>query len=90
MAHDGPSAVEVALIFRPEVILLDIGLPGMNGYEVARRLRKEPGFEQTVLIALTGYGQDEDRQKSKEAGFDHHLTKPVEPEALSSLINSHC
>jgi two-component system CheB/CheR fusion protein len=87
-AHDGPSALQLARAFRPQVTLLDIGLPGMNGYEVARKLRKQPGGRKTTLIALTGYGQEEDRRKSKEAGFDHHLTKPVDYDTLASLINS--
>ncbi len=87
-AHDGPSALELARAFRPQVTLLDIGLPGMSGYEVARRLRKQPGGRKTTLIALTGYGQEEDRRKSREAGFDHHLTKPVNYDTLASLINS--
>jgi PAS domain S-box-containing protein len=87
-AHDGPSALELARAFRPQVTLLDIGLPGMNGYEVARELRKQPGGRKRKLIALTGYGQEEDRRKSREAGFDHHLTKPVDYDALASLINS--
>jgi signal transduction histidine kinase len=87
-AHDGPSALELARAFRPQVTLLDIGLPGMNGYEVARKLRKQRGGRKTTLIAVTGYGQEEDRQKSTEAGFDHHLTKPVNYDTLASLINS--
>jgi signal transduction histidine kinase/ActR/RegA family two-component response regulator len=86
VAHDGPSALVLAEAFRPEVILLDIGLPGMDGYEVARRLRAMPGFEVVTLLALTGWGQEGDRQKSREAGFDHHLVKPVEPEAILELL----
>jgi len=87
-AHDGPSALELARAFRPQVTLLDIGLPGMSGYEVARELRKQPGGRKAKLIALTGYGQEEDQRKSREAGFDHHLTKPVDYDALASLIDS--
>jgi signal transduction histidine kinase len=87
-AHDGPSALELARAFRPQVTLLDLGLPGMSGYEVARELRKQPGGRKAKLIALTGYGQEEDRRKSREAGFDHHLTKPVDYDALASLIDS--
>ena len=68
--------------FRPEIVFLDIGLPGMDGYDVARRLRQEPALAGLLLVALTGYGQDEDRRRSREAGFDHHLVKPVEPDAL--------
>jgi signal transduction histidine kinase/ActR/RegA family two-component response regulator len=86
VAHDGPSALAVAQAFRPEVVLLDIGLPGMDGNEVARRLRGMPGFEAVTLLALTGWGQEEDRQRSLEAGFDHHLVKPVDPEAILELL----
>jgi CheY-like chemotaxis protein len=88
LAYDGPGAVELALAFKPQVALLDIGLPGMNGYELARQLRQRPGGREMALIALTGYGQAEDRRKSREAGFDHHLTKPVNYDLLVSLINS--
>jgi len=86
-AHDGLEAVGAASVFRPEVAILDIGLPGLNGYDAARRIRKELGTRVT-LIAVTGWGQDEDRRRSKEAGFDHHLTKPVELDALQSLLAS--
>jgi CheY-like chemotaxis protein len=75
VAHDGPSALEAAERFLPEVVLLDIGLPGMDGHEVARRLRGRPRFEHTTLVALTGWGQESDRRRSQEAGFDHHLVK---------------
>jgi CheY-like chemotaxis protein len=84
-AYDGPSAIAEALAFRPEYILLDIDLPGMDGYEVAKRLRSE-GLRTTVTIAITGYGQEEDRRRSREAGFDHHLVKPLDFDALVSLI----
>jgi PAS domain S-box-containing protein len=77
--HDGPSALDAAHAYRPDVVVLDIGLPGMSGYEVAQRLREQPEFKRTPLVAVTGYGQDEDRRLSKEAGIDHHLTKPVDP-----------
>jgi two-component system CheB/CheR fusion protein len=86
LAHDGPSAVKIADSFRPEVVLLDIGLPGMDGYEVARRLREEAGLKDVFLVAVTGYGQDDDRRRSRESGFDHHLVKPVDPEALEQLL----
>ncbi|MGH7818834.1 MAG: response regulator [Candidatus Binatia bacterium] len=86
VAHDGPSALAAAAGRSPDVVFLDLGLPGMDGYEVARRLRSEPRFASTVLVALTGYGQDEDRRRSEEAGFDHHLVKPVEPQAIESLL----
>ena len=75
-AHDGPSALEAALDYRPNVVLLDIGLPGLNGFEVAKRLRQQPVLQNAVLVAMTGYGRESDRQRSQEAGFDHHLVKP--------------
>jgi PAS domain S-box-containing protein len=87
-AHDGLSALEVACAFRPQVVLCDIGMPGIDGHEVATRLRAQPEFKQTRIIALSGYGQEEDRRRSKEVGFDYHLTKPVEPEALEALLDS--
>jgi signal transduction histidine kinase len=86
VAHDGPSALALAEAFRPEAILLDIGLPGMDGYQVARALRAMPGFEDVILMALTGWGQEEDRQRSQEAGFDHHLVKPGDPETILELL----
>jgi PAS domain S-box-containing protein len=86
LAHTGPDALRAAEGYQPEVVLLDIGLPGMNGYEVAKHLRQEPQLTKTKLIAVTGYGQEEDRRRSKDAGFDHHLTKPVELDALHALL----
>jgi PAS domain S-box-containing protein len=77
-AHDGPNALEAALNYRPNVVLLDIGLPGLDGYEVAKRLRQQPVLQQVALVAMTGYGQESDRQRSQQAGFDHHLVKPVD------------
>ncbi len=77
VAYDGPQALEVAASHRPEVVLLDIGLPGMDGYVVAKELRQR-GLEKSLLVAVSGYGQEEDRRRSREAGFDHHLMKPVE------------
>ncbi len=88
VAHDGPSALEVATSYRPDLVFLDIGMPGMDGYEVARRLRKTPGLEKTVLAALTGWGQQEDRRRTAEAGFDHHLVKPPEPKVVEELLAS--
>jgi len=85
-SHDGLEAVESAADFRPDVILLDIGMPKLNGYEACRRIRKQPWSEKTVLIALTGWGQDDDRRRSHEAGFDHHLVKPVDPATLQKLL----
>jgi PAS domain S-box-containing protein len=85
-AHDGLEAVGVAREFRPEVAVLDIGLPKMNGYDVARKMRQEPWGNRVVLIAATGWGQEGDRQRAKEAGFDHHLVKPVDPRKLLRLL----
>jgi PAS domain S-box-containing protein len=87
-AHDGEAALDVARRFQPQVILCDIGLPGLNGYDVARQLRAQPEFRHTRLIAVSGYGQDQDRRRSRDAGFDHHLTKPVEPGALTALLGA--
>jgi CheY-like chemotaxis protein len=85
-ASDGLRGVEVALATQPEVALVDIGLPGIDGYEVARRVRaSEPG-KKVLLIALTGYDRPEDRRRSLEAGFDAHLVKPVDPDELTALI----
>ena len=89
VAHDGPSALRGAEEFRPEVVLLDIGMPGMDGYEVARRLRSRPESARALLVALTGWGQESDRQKSRQAGIDHHLVKPVEPEVIRQILAAH-
>ncbi|HEV3118762.1 MAG TPA: response regulator, partial [Gemmataceae bacterium] len=86
-AYDGQAALAAAAAFAPEAILLDIGLPGMDGYEVARRLREESSTRQIVLIAVTGYGGEEDERRSREAGFDFHLTKPVRLNMLDELLN---
>ncbi len=86
--HDGLAAVETAEGFRPELVLLDIGLPGMDGYAVASRLRAEGGCRDAVIIAVTGYGQEEDRRRSKDAGFDHHLVKPVDFNSLEALLSA--
>jgi PAS domain S-box-containing protein len=85
-AYNGPAALEVARTYQPEIVLLDIGMPGMDGYEMARRLRQEPGLENVLLVALTGYGQEEDRRRCQEAAIDHHLVKPADPEALQTLL----
>jgi PAS domain S-box-containing protein len=85
--HDGPNAVEAARGYRPKVVLLDIGLPGMDGYEVASMLRHDGCCDGAVFIAISGYGQDEDRRRSKEAGFDHHLVKPIDNNALLTLLS---
>ncbi|MEP7220982.1 MAG: ATP-binding protein, partial [Bacteroidota bacterium] len=85
-AHDGQDALNLGAAFLPDMILLDIGMPGMNGYEVARRIREEAWGRNVVLVAVTGWGQPEDRRRSSEAGFDHHLLKPVEPAMLAKLL----
>jgi PAS domain S-box-containing protein len=84
--HDGFSALDAAKAYHPDVIVLDIGLPGLSGYEVARRLRLDPEFAATPLVAVTGYGQDVDRSRSRTAGIDYHLTKPVDPATLQQLL----
>ena len=85
-AHDGESAVETAESFLPEVVLLDIGLPKLNGYEVAQRIREHAWGTSMFLIAVTGWGQEEDRQRSSEVGLNVHMVKPVEPAALEKLL----
>ncbi len=87
-AHDGPSALEAALDFRPNVVLLDIGLPRMNGFEVARKIRQQLVLKDVVLVAMTGYGQESDRRRSMDAGFDHHLVKPVDFHNLQQMLAS--
>lgn len=85
-AHDGESAVATAESFLPEVVLLDIGLPKLNGYEVAQRIREQSWGASMFLIAVTGWGQEEDRQRSSEVGLNVHMVKPVEPAALEKLL----
>jgi len=85
-AHDGTTALAIAEREQPQVVLLDIGLPGIDGYEVARRIRTQPGGENIALVAITGYGQAEDKQRAQEAGFALHLVKPIEPEALQRAL----
>jgi CheY-like chemotaxis protein len=87
-AHDGLSALKVAASFDPDTVFLDIGLPGMDGYEVALHLRELPRGAHLKLIAITGYGQDTDRRRSRDAGIDHHLVKPVAPETLRELLDT--
>ncbi len=87
-AHDGLEAVAAARQFHPDVVLLDIGLPKLNGYDACRRMREQPWGKTMVLVALTGWGQDDDRRKSKEAGFNHHMVKPVDYDALMKLLAS--
>ena len=86
VAFDAASGIEKARSFRPDVVLCDIGLPGMDGYGVARALRADPETRSAFLIALTGYGQEEDRRRALEAGFDAHLTKPADLDALRRLL----
>ena len=86
IAKNGKEALKIAAEFKPEVALLDLGMPGLSGFDVARRIREAPWGGGIGLVALTGWGQDEDRRKSAEAGFDHHLTKPIAPDAIESLI----
>jgi len=88
VAYDGPSALEAVRICRPSIVLLDIGMPGMDGNEVARRIRQDPECRDVLLIALTGWGQQDDRRRTREAGFDHHLVKPVDLGALQALLSS--
>jgi PAS domain S-box-containing protein len=86
--HDGPSTLTAAQDFLPDVVLLDIGLPGMDGFEVAKKMREQVTFKDVVLIAMTGYGQVSDRQRSKEAGFDHHLVKPPDFKKLQQILEA--
>jgi CheY-like chemotaxis protein len=86
LAHDGESALRAFAERRPDVALLDIGMPKANGYDVARQIRAEPGGHEVLLIAITGWAQDADKAQSRAAGFDHHLTKPIEPDMLIELL----
>ena len=87
-AHDGLQAVQVARELQPDLALLDIGMPKLNGYETCQRIREESGGRKVLMVALTGWGQDEDIRRSHLAGFDRHLVKPVEPAALEKLLGS--
>jgi len=86
LAFDGQTAIAAAEVFKPEALVLDIGLPGRNGYEVARIVRQLPGLADVVIIAATGYGQDVDREKGREAGFDHYFVKPIELDDLMRAL----
>ncbi len=86
VAYDGPEAIEAADAFRPEVGLLDIGLPRLSGYDIARHIRSTRG-ENVLLVAITGWGQEDDRRRAREAGFDHHFTKPADLERLMAVIS---
>jgi CheY-like chemotaxis protein len=88
IAHDGRQALQLAREVRPDVVFLDIGLPDVSGYEVARQLRALPAFEQTMLVALTGWGTEDDRNRTRAAGFDRHLTKPAEMSAVEELLRA--
>jgi DNA-binding response OmpR family regulator len=88
VAHDGLQAVELAERLRPGVIVLDIGLPRLNGYDACRRIRETAWGGEVVMIALTGWGQEEDRKRSKDAGFDYHIVKPVDHVELMCLLGS--
>jgi CheY-like chemotaxis protein len=87
-AHDGQAALRIALSFRPEFIFLDLGMPGLDGFAVAQRLRAEPGFDKVRIIAVTGYGTEQDRRRCLEGGFDQHYLKPVDPKFLESLLGN--
>jgi CheY-like chemotaxis protein len=86
VALDGPSALEAVHTFRPDVALVDLGLPVMNGFELAQRLKEDPRLRGMTLIAVTGYGQEMDRHRSRDAGFDGHLIKPVDVHVVDALI----
>lgn len=86
VAHSGIDALNAVESSRPDVVLLDIGLPGMDGYEVARRLRQTDANRELLLVAVTGYGQDEDRRRAHDAGFDYHLVKPLDIEQLEGIL----
>jgi len=88
IALDGPTAIDLAKSFHPEIAILDIGLPGMNGYEICAAMRKEAVLQNTIFVAHTGWGQKEHRERSKEAGFDYHLVKPVNFEALKNILST--
>ena len=88
VAFDGEEAVKAAAEFRPDIVLLDIGMPKLNGYDAARRIREQPWSKGMMLVALTGWGQEENRKKTADAGFDAHLVKPVEYATLTKLLSS--
>jgi CheY-like chemotaxis protein len=87
VAYDGATAVLIAQAFRPQVVFLDLGMPGMDGYDVARQLREDPELKRAVLVAMTGWGQEEDRRRSLQAGFDYHLVKPAELKELEQVLH---
>ena len=87
IAHDGKTAIELANSVHPDMVLMDIGIPEMNGYQICQAMRDSPGLDHTLFVALTGWGQKEHRERSKEAGFDYHLVKPVNIEALKKIFS---
>jgi two-component system CheB/CheR fusion protein len=86
VAYNGLEGVKAAHEWHPDTVLCDIGLPGLNGYDVAAEVRRDPAIAQACLVAITGYGTDQDRERAHQAGFDHHFTKPADPVALLQLI----
>jgi CheY-like chemotaxis protein len=88
VVHSGGAALEAVGSFLPQIIFLDIAMPQMDGYEVARQLRQRPDLDHPVIVAVTGFGRDADRQRAREAGFDEHATKPLAPDVLARLVNS--
>lgn len=86
VAYDGEEALAACARCRPEAVVLDIGLPRLDGYEVARRLRRDPAHQGVLLVAVSGYGKDEDRERGREAGFDHYLVKPADPGVLKAIL----
>lgn len=86
VAHDGPEAIEIASEHRPEVVFLDIGLPGMDGYEVCRRLGGDSALSGTIFVALTGWGSEDDKKRAQDAGFGHHLVKPIGPDEIEAVL----
>ncbi len=89
VARDGAEALRAAADFNPDFAFLDIGMPKVHGYEVARRLRSDPGTSECVLVAVTGWGQEDDRNRAREAGFDRHLVKPVGPGEIETILNDY-
>ncbi|HYK15276.1 MAG TPA: response regulator, partial [Burkholderiales bacterium] len=83
---EGVAGIELATTFKPDVVLVDLGLPGISGYEVARRLRKHPQLKDVIIVAQTGWGDSNDRRRTREAGFDHHMLKPLDPEELRAVL----